>query len=141
MDEVRRKVRLLAESVIRSAESSESVADLPAVAASPTDSLAFVESMVNLLARMHGSIENRIDAALLNFENSYDAMGESTLFLMAALWGIAAHVNGMNDVCDGIDLWITNNMAPRLRSHLMDLALAQSDAAIAAHYKQLAEHK
>ena len=90
---------------------------------------------------MYGSIENGIDAAMLKFESSYETMGESSLFLMAALWGIAAHINGMHNVCDGIDLWITNNMTPRLRSHLMDLALAQSDAAIAAHYKQLAEHK
>jgi hypothetical protein len=138
MDEAARKIRLLAEAVIGSAKDRESLMDLSAVAALPSASVALVESIVSQMERKLGSIESGLVATMATFESLYDTIGESSLFLMAALWGIAARINDLYDVCDGIDLWIANNLTPRLRSQLLDLALAQSDDTIAAHYKQLA---
>jgi hypothetical protein len=138
MREVVGKMRALAEVLLSLAEGRSSLPDLTSVVATPSGTCDLVQSVVDQLERKYGSIDDGIHAALELFESLYDAMHESSLRLLATLWCVAARIDGMHDVCNAIDLWIANNLTPRLRAYLLELADFQSDQTVKAHYTQLA---
>ena len=112
---------------------------LNAVAASPSSCLVLTQSIADRLALRDGTIEQGLVAAMTLFEAINPVLGENSLFLMASLWGIAARLDGLHDVCDAIDLWIATKMTPGLGSYLLELSRAHSDEIVSSHYAQLAE--
>jgi hypothetical protein len=56
---------------------------------------------------------------------------------MAILWKNANEIR-MHDICDSIDLWVSNNKSAELRQHLLMLAQSEDEEYVKQHYEQLA---
>lgn len=84
--------------------------------------------------------DDAVSETMLHLEALGSAAPVVACVLMARLWSIAGE-HFMHDVCDRIDLWISNCNSPNLLSQLKLLASSESDVDLRRHYEQWVQSK
>ena len=140
MDGVVNKLQSLADAILNSPEAAASFPMLTSTAASPEYCAILARLIVDRLAETNRSMECGISAAMALFESFNNPKNETSLFLICNLFSIASD-HYMHDVCDAIDLWISNGMTPRLSSYLQELAQIQDDQDVGSHFILLAHNE
>jgi hypothetical protein len=86
------------------------------------------------------SEEEAVSRAMLYLESFANTSQPSACVLMTYLWPIADDLY-MHDVCDSIDLWISDCDSARVTNQLKRIALSEEDADTRRHYESLIENR
>src|SRR5258708_1746021 len=110
----------------------ETLEALATVARSPETSKHFVKALL----ASHSLAGNVDAAAVYSSMRILEEIAEKSALIacifMAHLW-LHANAQQMHDVCDSIDLWLSNSKARDLREHLLMLANSQGDDGLRRH--------
>jgi hypothetical protein len=80
--------------------------------------------------------ETEVSQLMDSLEQFAQADCDTACRLMADLWPVASALF-KHDVCDAIDLWITDHRSPAVLAKLRDLAASHPDAEIRGHWQGL----
>lgn len=131
------KINRLLSNVINRHVDDETVKSLGMVAETTEATHCFVDSLLASQSPSGTKDAVAVYGSMRILEEIAEKSELSACILMAHLWLISNALQ-LHDICDSIDIWLSNCKSPVLNQHLVVLASSQSDDSVRRRFEQLA---